>query len=184
MKAWRNQGGRLVEITIDIDLEGNPILPPDTTTDAKPEPLEGHYVTVVGREWVQIPVPVYVETFEQKKSKKLETAGRYKAWLLDQPVEINGLKFDADEQARDRLIQALVISNETGVVPQAWYTYDNQAHPLADLDALKAIVNAVHSAFSARFFEANTIRDSINLAENEEALNEIVIPEFGGFGVF
>ena len=37
MKAFRNLAGNVVEIDIDLDLDGNPILPPDTTTDLRPE---------------------------------------------------------------------------------------------------------------------------------------------------
>jgi hypothetical protein len=52
MKAYRNIAGVVHEIQVDIGLDGQPILPPDTTVDPRPEPQPGHYVTVVGNAWV------------------------------------------------------------------------------------------------------------------------------------
>ena len=41
MKAFRNIGGSVVEIDVDTDPNGQPILPPDTTVDAKPAAHDG-----------------------------------------------------------------------------------------------------------------------------------------------
>lgn len=176
MKAFRNLGGNVVEIEIDLDLNGQPILPPDTTINARPEPLEGHYVTVVDNEWVQIPVPVQVVSFETKKQQKLDQLQAYRTWYLDQPVDVNGILFDGDEQARNRLIQALVIYNETTYLPPAWIAYDNSAFMLTTIDDLKSIIASVQNAFSTRFFEMNTLRGQLLAAEDEAALELITVP--------
>ena len=176
MKAFRNIGGNVVEVEIDVDLNGNPILPPDTTVDPRPEPQPGHYVTVVGNSWVQIPIPQEVISFEYKKQKRLEALSTYKNWYLDQPVTYNNIKFDADEKARIRLTQALVVYNETGYLPQAWVTADNTLFPLNSIDDLKGIINAVQTAFSTRFFEMEAIRQQIINADDDASLDAINIP--------
>lgn len=176
MKAFRNIAGTVVEIDVDVDLQGQPILPPDTTVIEKPAAQPGHYVTVVGNAWVQIPIAQEVIAFEYKKQLALEALGRYKAWYFEQPTELNGVLFDADDQARNRLTQALVIESTSGCLPPAWIAADNSQIPLADKAALVAIVTAVQTAFSTRFFEMDTVRQSILAAADEAALSAVVVP--------
>ena len=184
MKAWRNIGGVVTEIEVDIGLDGEAILPPDTTTSPRPEPVEGHYVTVVGRDWVHIPIAVEVVTFETKKERKLKEVSAWREWLIVQPVKIGNVLFDGDEQARDRLTQALVIHRELGSLPHAWFTFDNQPHPLSSVEDLKAIVAGVQLAFSTRFFQAAALRQSVYDAQDEAALEAIVVPSTMGDGTF
>lgn len=177
MKAYRNLGGNVVEIEVDVDVNGQPILPPDTTVDPRPEPLPGHYVTVVGNEWVQIPIPQEYFEFSYKKQLALEKLSKYKNWYLDQPVEHAGKKFDADEVARNRLTQALVIYNTNNYLPPAWITEDNQPFALNSINDLLGIINAVQTAFSTRFFEMDAIRQQILAAQNDEELDAVKIPQ-------
>ena len=176
MKAFRNMAGTVVEIDIDLDLNGNPILPPDTTLDPRPEAQPGHYVTVVGRNWVQIPIPVQVKSLELLKSEALKKVATYREWLLEQPVEHSGVLFDGDQVARIRLNQAVTVAEAGGQVPPAWITYDNSTFPLADLAALKALTVTVITAFGNRFFEANAVREAVMQANDEAALAEVQIP--------
>lgn len=181
MKAFRNLGGKVIETDVDLDLHGNPILPPDTTTNAKPAALDGHYVTVVGNDWVQIPITVNVVSFETKKSNAIEQINAYRKWYMDQPVLFNGKNFDGDEQARSRLVQALVIHRELGMLPPSWIAADNTKYTLNSIDDLNALATAVHDAFSSRFFSTEAIRSSIMAAADEAALNQIVIPKIPSF---
>lgn len=176
MKAFRNVAGTVVEIDVDVDPNGQPILPPDTTTAEKPAAQDGHYVTVVGNVWVQIPIAQEVIAFEYRKQKALETLSRYKAWYLDQPVNHNGVMFDGDEQARARLTQALVVHNANSYLPPVWIAADNSPQPLADINALIAIVSDVQTAFATRFYEMDLIRQQIIAAADEVALAAINIP--------
>lgn len=176
MKAYRNIAGVVQEVEVDIGLDGQPVLPSDTTVQARPEPLAGHYVTVVGNAWVQIESPVYVESFETKKAGVLARLGAYRVWYLDQPVDVGGVKFDADELARNRLTQAVVMHTELAYLPPAWIAHDNTQVAIADIAALKAIVLGVQSAFSARFYECISLRDQVLAAQTEEALAAVVIP--------
>ena len=176
MKAFRNLAGNVVEIDIDLDLNGNPILPPDTTLDPRPEAQPGHYVTVVDRSWVQIPIPVQVKSLELLKAEALKKVADYREWLLEQPVEHAGILFDGDQIARVRLSQAVTVADAGGQVPPVWVTYDNSAFPLADLAALKALTVDIITAFGTRFFEANSIREAIMLAGDEASLAAIEIP--------
>ena len=176
MKAFRNLAGNVVEIDIDLDLNGNPILPPDTTLDPRPEAQPGHYVTVVDRSWVQIPIPVQVKSLELLKAEALKKVADYREWLLEQPVEHAGILFDGDQIARVRLSQAVTVADAGGQVPPVWVTYDNSAFPLADLAALKALTVTIITAFGTRFFEANAIREAIMLAGDEASLAAIEIP--------
>jgi hypothetical protein len=176
MKAFRNLAGNVIEIDVDIDLDGNPILPPDTTVNPRPEPQPGHYVTVVGNDWVQIPIPQEYKTFEYKKQLALEALSRYKDWYTNQPVEHAGKLFDGDELARGRLAQALIINATTGYLPPAWIAADNTPFPISTLADLQGIVAAVQSAFTTRFFEMDTIRQQILAATNDGELDAITIP--------
>ena len=176
MKAFRNMAGNVVEIDIDLDLNGDPILPPDTTTDPRPEAQPGHYVTVVDRSWVQIPIPVQVKSLELLKSEALKKVAAYREWLLEQPVEHSGVLFDGDQVARVRLSQAVIVAEAGGQVPPAWITYDNSTFPLADLAALKALTVTVITAFGNRFFEANAVREAVMQANDEAALAAVEIP--------
>lgn len=176
MKAFRNIAGVVKEVQVDVGLDGLPILPPDTTVDAKPEALPGHYVTVVDHAWVQIESPVFVESFESKQASVVKRISDYRTWYLDQPVEVAGVKFDADETARGRLTQALVIFDKLAYLPTFWIALDNTPVPLADLAALKTIVSAVQTAFSTRFYECNTLRAQALTATTEEQLAAVVVP--------
>lgn len=176
MKAFRNIAGTVVEIDVDVDLNGHPILPPDTTVDAKPVAQPGHYVTVVGNAWVQIPEPQEVIAFEYQKQQAQDALGKYKSWYFEQPTAHNGVLFDADAEARARLTQALVIFNEIGYLPPSWIAADNTPVTITTVDDLKAIVGAVQTAFSTRFFEMDAIRQQIIAAANEAELAAIEIP--------
>ena len=176
MKAFRNIAGTVVEIEVDVDPNGQPILPPDTTVDAKPAAEAGHYVTVVGNAWVQIPQPQEVIAFEYQKQQALEKLAKYKAYYFEQPTEINGVLFDADEQARNRLTQNLVVNGSSGYLPPVWIAADNSQYPIATLADLMDIVNGVQAAFATRFFEMDTLRQQILAAADEAALAAIVIP--------
>ena len=179
MKAYRNVAGDVREITVDVGLDGKAILPPDTTTDVRPEALPGHYVTVVGNVWVQIETTVYVESFESKKQRKIAEIAKYRNWLTEQPVEVAGVKFDADDQARSRLTQALVMFSNLEYLPPVWVTFDNSVHQLASIEDLKAIVTAVQNAFAARFYECSELRVTATAAEDEAALEAVVVPSYG-----
>lgn len=179
MRAFQNRQGNVVEIEVDVDPHGNPLLPPDTTVDARPEPLEGHYVTVVGNRWVQIPIPVFVPSFELLKQQALERLATYRNWLLQQPVTAganNEHIFDADDKARDRLTQALVLHTQFGTLPPAWVKHDNTMFPLTVVADLIFIITTVQQAFTSRFFETVTIRNQLLAATDEAALNAIAIP--------
>jgi hypothetical protein len=176
MKAWRNLNGNVIEIEVDISKSGNPILPPDTTVAERPQELEGHCLTVVGNEWVHIEIPVQVVSFETKKAEALAAVKKYSDWYLDQPVEHAENMFDADEKARNRLVQALVIYNETTYLPPAWINFNNVAFPLTTIDDLKGIISVVLNAFSTRFFEVNALRESLLNAETVEDVEVVTVP--------
>lgn len=179
MKAYRNVAGDVREISVDVGLDGQPILPPDTTVDARPEAQPGHYVTVVGKAWVQIETPVLFETFETKQNRKVQDIGKYRNWLTEQPVEISGVKFDADEQARSRLTQAMVMQGTLAYLPPVWVTFDNGLHPIAGVEDLTAIVAGVQTAFAERFYECSALRQAAVDAADQGALDAVVIPVYG-----
>lgn len=170
MKAFRNIAGNVVEIDIDVDLNGNPILPPDTTIDPKPEALEGHYVTVVGKVWVQIPIPQEFKAFETKKTEALAKLSTYRDWHIEQPITHQEVLFDADEQARNRISQVISVHTATGQLPPEWVTFNNGSFPITTIEDLTALATSIFTAFSERFYHCNTIRRSILDAETEETL--------------
>lgn len=176
MKAFRNVGGNVVEITVDLDLNGEPILPPNTTVQPRPEVTEGHYVTVVGDSWVQIEIPVQEVTLDQIKSEALERLKGWRTWVLEQPITHQEVLFDADETARARLSQAVVIGEVSGVVPPAWVALDNSLFPIESYEALKALAIAMSIEFSARFFQASTLREAIEAAESQAEVEAVEIP--------
>lgn len=179
MKAFRNFYGDVREVNVDIGIDGVVILPPDTTIEPRPEPLEGHYVTVVGNSWIQILTPVLFEVFETKQARKIAQIGKYRDWYIEQPVELNGVKFDADDKARSRLTQALVMNSTLNYLPPTWVTYDNGLFPLADISDLVNLVGIIQNAFATRFFECNALRTAVTAATNETELDAVVIPAYG-----
>ena len=180
MKAYRNVAGEIREITIDLDLQGNPILPPDTTVQPRPMPLPGHYVTVVGTEWVQILTPVYVESLDSKRQRKVASIAAYRNWLTEQPVTVGEYQFDADDQARSRLTQALVMHSSLQYLPPIWVTHDNGFYPLADINDLLPIVGAVQNAFAERFYLCSTLRQAALSAATEAELALVEVPSYEG----
>lgn len=176
MKAFRNIGGQVVEIDIDVDLAGNPILPPDTTTDKQPSIPEGHYATVVGDRWVVIANPVQTVTFEMKQQERLEELSVYRSWLLDQPVEHDGRQFDGDETARARVSQALVSYQSLGVLPDGWIDLNNQLYPIETIEELNALALVIANEFQIRFFETAQLRTSLMEATTLEELELIECP--------
>lgn len=176
MKAWRNYGGDIREIMVDVGIDGKVILPPDTTTDPRPQALPGHYTTVVGKEWVQIEIPEAVVSFDTKKQNKLKEVSAYREWLVDRPVEVSGTMFDGDEQARNRLTQALVMNTSLNHLPPFWVTKDNSSFPIATINDLKMIAAGVQQAFATRFYTCDTLRTEVSAATDDTQLQAVVIP--------
>lgn len=176
MKAFRNVNGDVIEITVDLDLNGDPILPPNTTVDPRPEAQEGHYVTVVGNKWVQIPVPVREVTLDDLKQEKLAYIKSWTDHLTEQPIEYEGIMFDADEKARARISQAIVTYTATDYLPPAWITLDNTPYHISSYEDLKGIGMAIANAFTERFFIGTTLRNQVMEANSEEELNAIELP--------
>jgi len=181
MQAYRNINGTVVTIEVDVDSNGNPLLPPDTTVDPEPTPIPGHYNTVVGNAWVQIPIPTTIVSFEYEKQLALEKLKKYKDWYLNQPVDVTVgttvYTFDADETARNRLAQALVINSSTGYLPPSWIDANNNPVTIATVTDLTDIATGVQTAFSTKFFEVDTIRQNILAATDNMALSMVSIPE-------
>ena len=178
MKAFRNIGGTVTEIEVDVGIDGRPILPPDTTIDAKPADIPGFYLTVVGTAWVQIPVTVENKSFETKRQEALALLAKYRDWSTEQPVTHQTIVFDADDTARNRINQSLVAATNFGKLPQYWIAYDNSPFPIATAADLTALANTIFDAFTSRIFAADSIRQQIlALADGDEAgLAAIAIP--------
>ena len=117
-----------------------------------------------------------VKTLELLKAEALKKVATYREWLLEQPVLYQGVLFDGDTTARDRLSQSVIVAESGGQVPPAWVTYDNSTFPLNDVADLKSLAVHIMTEFGIRFFEANTIRESIIQATDEAALASIQIP--------
>lgn len=177
MKAFRNLAGSVIEIEVDVDPNGDPILPPDTTTDPRPEADPDHYVTVVGKVWVQIPIPQAFVSFETKKQQKLDLFRKYRDKYIDATITHAGMEFDADELTRGRLVQVLFTHQTTGYLPPAWISADNIPYPLNAVEDLQALATAVQQAFAQRFFEMDTMRRQILDAADDAALDAVVIPQ-------
>ncbi len=176
MQAFRNVGGVITEITVDIGLDDQPILPPDTTVEPRPEALEGHYVTVVGNSWVQIPIPEEVISFETKKAQTLQQLNEYKEWLQEQNIEFNGVVFQANALTRDRVTQTFVAYRELGYLPPAWIAADNTPYALNSIDDFAPLAHAIMNTFTERFYEANAIRTQIMAAVDMAELSQVRIP--------
>lgn len=176
MKAFQLYNGIISEIDVDIGLDGEPILPPNTTVDPRPDEIPNHYLTIQGNSWVQVEIPP--RTVEQTRQDKLSQFNSYRNFYMDQPVVHNDVLFDADSTARDRLTQAIVMHGATGYLPPVWIKYDNTGYPIATIDDLVAIAEAVQNAFAARYYEMIALRDSVNAATTLEQLDAINIPQF------
>lgn len=176
MKAFRKVAGNIVEIRVDVDLNGEPLLPPNTTVDPRPEYLEGHYSTIEGNSWVVIahPVqPVEVITFESIQQNKLLELSAYRDWLLEQPVEHDGRMFDADDTARTRISQAIVSYTTLDTLPGGWVDANDELYPIETYEDLVNLARVIADIFQARFFETAMLRVSISAATTEEELNLI-----------
>ena len=181
MKAFqRTPDGSIKEILIDLDRNGNPILPSNTTIDPRPQANEGHYVTVVGDKWVQIPItPPREVTLEELKDDKCDVLAAYKDWLLEQPVYMDDVLYDADSVSRDRLTQAVLLSELGGPVVEVWVDANGIPRPIADHNHIKNLSFLVAGVFQQRFTALTGMRLAIIAATSVEELDAIVIPEIG-----
>lgn len=179
MKAYRKVNGEIREIRVDVSPSGTPLLPPNTTVDPRPEPLEGYYLDIVGDSWEQIPVRVHVPTLQEVKDKACDELALYKDWLLDSPVMFEGHDFDSDDTARIRLLGAVSAYQVSGKWPPAWVTYDNKLFPLTTPNLLNGLSMTVYNAFTSRFFFVTGIREQILACETIEEVDNVTIPEIG-----
>jgi len=175
LKAYRLLSGNITEIEVDVDVAtGAPLLPPDTTVAARPDDIPGFLLTIVGNQWQQI--EILPPTLEQLKNDKLADFDKHRTWYLNQPVIVNGAQFDGDKNARDSLTQALTVHSALGILPPAWFDYDNTPHALTNVEDLKAIAGPVAITYSTRYYEMVTMRETINAAQSKEELDAIEIP--------
>ena len=181
MKAFqRTPDGSIKEILIDLDRNGNPILPSNTTIDPRPQANEGHYVTVVDDKWVQIPItPPREVTLEELKDEKRKVLAAYKDWFLEQPVYMGEVLYDGDSVARDRLTQAVLLAELGGPVAESWVDANDIPRPIVDQDHIKNLSFQVAGVFQQRFTVLTGIRLAIIEATSVEELDAIVIPEIG-----
>lgn len=178
MNAYRRfASGEIKQIKVDVDKNGNPILPADTTVDPRPDPAPGYYVTVVDNTWVQILTPVPpAPSLEQLKQEAIAKLSKWKEWVLEQPVNYQGQSFDADDVARNRLTQAVTLLSIGAPHPAAWVTYDNSVYDVEDAQDLTNLALVVANIFQERFTQATALRAAIDAATTESELEAVVIP--------
>lgn len=176
MLAHTLRNGVVTQIQVDVSPSGQPLLPLNSTVEDKPEALPNHYVTLVDSKWTQIPVAATVYTFEYLKQMKLAAAKKYASWYKVQPVTFDGHEFQADEASKNLLTQALLVANVGGGVPPFWKTLDNQKYAIADVTVLADLVVAVSQDFSRKFYETDTLKETISAATTEAELDAIVVP--------
>lgn len=167
VRAWRYYQGRITEIFVDVDQNGNPILPPDSTTTPPPPPSPNHYLIIQGTDWVQVPiVQPNPPTIEDVRRRALSKWKAYRDWYVNQPVTFENKPYDADELSRSRLAQALVAYNEFNILPEGWVATDNSVRSFdknnpADVQAFKDLAQTVAENFKTRFLEMEAIRQQL-----------------------
>lgn len=177
MKGYKIVNEAIVEVQVDVDKMGRPILSPDITIDPIPEYTPGYYLTIVNSKWVKLPVVAQDFELQQLKNEKLMQLKEYKDWLINQPIYYDNYLFDADELAKNRLTQALVIYIIAKKLPVAWITYDNYPYPIRSIDDLMGIIQSVYDAFNERFFGLEQTRQRIIACKTKEELELIEIPK-------
>jgi hypothetical protein len=178
IQGWRNpQPEVIVQELFDVAPDGTPLLPDNATVTPPPEyDAKTNYLAIVKNKWHVIDRPVIVVSLDELKRRKLEQLSRYKEWYFNQPVTYDNHKFDADETAKNRLIQAYNTYQITNQLPPAWIDADNKAYAITSIDQIKGLITAIATAFQTRFFECNDLREKIMNAADETALNAVVIP--------
>jgi hypothetical protein len=178
IQGWRNpQPELIVQELFDVAPDGTPLLPDNATVTPPPEyKPDTQYLAIVKNTWYVINRPVPVFSLDDLKQRKLEQLSDYKQWYLNQPVTYDSHNFDADETAKNRLIQVYNTFQITNQLPPAWIDADNKAYAITSIDQIKGLITAIASTFQTRFFECNTLRDKIMAVTNENDLNAVVIP--------
>lgn len=179
VRGYRNPSPQVItQEDFDLDPNGNPLLPPNGTTQEPPSyDAQTSYLAIVNNQWVIINKPVVTETLELKKQRALEHLKRYKDWYLNSPVTYDNHEFDNDEISRNRLTQAKITYQITNVLPQAWMTTNNTPYPITNISQIDGIITTISQVFQQRFFEVQSIKTQIIQASTLEEFNAINIPE-------
>jgi len=178
VQGWRNPYPELiVQENFDTDPNGVPLLPDNATVEPPPTyNPETQYLAIVKNKWYVIDKPTLTPSLDQLKQQKLEQLKRYKEWYLNQPVTYDNHRFDADENSKNRLIQAYNVYQLTNKLPPAWIDADNNKYTITTVDQIKGIIQAIATTFQTRFFECVTLREQILAATTKEQLDAINIP--------
>ena len=181
VQAWRKDGNGYKEVMVNIDPVNNiPLLPPNTTTDPKPEEHNNMFLTVRDNYWIYLPKnpvesEVPIDTLAVTRGVLKANYDKWKDAYVDAPFYHDGFVLHNDLIARTNILGAFVAFKFHDRMPPKWKAMGGKyLNPTPKwLDAISLL--SVHY-YESRLFTAEMTNYQIAKAETVEELQRIVFP--------
>lgn len=115
-----------------------------------------------------------IDGLDLAKSDKKQTVNDLRAELSKSPIDYQGARYDADQQAIQNISSVLLLGDSSTIV---WRDYDNINHVMSIAD-LQGLANAIKDRNSVLYATSWAIKEEIDSLTTIEAVDSYVI-DFG-----
>lgn len=177
--AWTADGKGYKSVMVNV-IDGEPLLPPNTTVTPPPTKVSGgHYLTVVGTSWVELPYDNSDLSFKEYKeslNNQLKDVSEQLVWA---PFIYLGHVYGNDYKDVIRIttaVQAYMIAKR---LPEFWRTEDNYPITTADIteDWLYGLSLESSAIAQSRTLETIQAKELLMSLETMKQLKEFKMPE-------
>lgn len=132
--------------------------------------------TILAMQQARQPEPE-AEPIENIRTKNIASLKTTRNQIEKSPISSNGHLFDFDDDSRDRINEAIGFMERNNIEKMAWVLADNTSTMVSPSD-LYSVKDAVAIRSSLLHEHYNKLKASINDAQTETEINEIVASAF------
>lgn len=179
MLAYRKSGeDGYIEIEVDVNSKGEPLLPEDATVEPPPPYKKGHSLTIENNEWVYIKNPEPKKpTIEEMRYLKNILFTPWSQEFLNQAFIYDGEIYVNDARFREMLNSSISAHREWGTLPDFWVTAEDKIIKPVTKDFLDGIGKVAYQAHQKSMLEVVEIKNFINTCTDVDELSKLEFPE-------
>lgn len=169
-----------IVVEVEVDSEGNPIIPSGVILTPPPTPEPGHNLTISDGDWVQVEQPIYIppETIEDVRYTKQLQLDQWKQGFMSQPFIYEGYVFSNDLESRENLNSAIRAIKDWNIVPSLWMSANNEVIDNPSIEFMTGLSKESYIEQERTRTIVFRLQSNIKKFDEIEALRKITFPKY------